>query len=764
MKRIVLFFAFLLLTHTVYATTHTISLDGAGDFTVIQDGIDASSNGDTVLVYPGTYFENIDYNGKNITIASLYLTTQIDSFVHTTIIDGNQNGSVVRAVNGEDETAMLCGFTIQNGSGSLFQNYDLAGGGLYLHDCFIVVKKCIIQNNSANVAGGIYINAPYNGYSCPTFSECTIRFNHAFKYGGGLEISYFAYVSFDQNNLSNIYLNTAGSGSDIFRGGSDCDPIHVYIDTFTVLEPDAFFFSDFVGSTIDIQHGKITPINQDLYVAPDGDNINSGLTEDEPLKNIYFALTKIASDSSHPNTIHIAEGIYAPTLTGEKYPLNLRSYITFDGKSKEQTTLDAEELSCIFYDYDYQKKYSIRNIEVINGRNIHGGAIYFYQPRDVVIENIKFESNISPEGWGRSVIASAYLSAFILDSTSILIKDVEITNNQGGTAVSTGPSEYIKIENTVIRDNLPNYQSDDLQGCGLSLGGHSYYEDRWFAEVINTEITENVNATTEWPNAASALRVTQKQHAVFVNCTIGNNDAPYNGEGAMITTGSEVSFYNCILYGNDPREMYVDGRTYPNTVTFSHTLLEGGQWDIAVQGTNTLNWLYGNLDTNPMWEGIGEYPYYLSIGSPCIDAGTLDLPDSIEIPLYDLAGNPRIYGDMIDMGAYEWQGYGIDDEPEMPENIITFMNNPNPFTDHTNIICSIKDIQSTQDISLKIYNSRGQLIKSFNKDNFNISPYTEIYWGGTDEYGNAVVSGTYFYKLVYGKNEVVRKMVKLTSP
>ena len=745
------------------AVTHTVSFDGTGDFTAIQDGIDASSNGDTVLVYPGIYYENINYDEKNITVASLYLTTQIASFIELTIIDGNHNGSVVKAINGEDETAMLCGFTIQNGIGSLLQHYDLSGGGIYLYDCFIVIKKCIIQNNSAINGGGVYINAPYNGYSCPTLSECIIRFNHSIKYGGGLEISYFASVDFDQNNLSSIYLNIAGSGSDIFRGGLDAEPIHVYVDTFTVMEPDAFFFSDFVGSTIDIQHSKITPINQDLYVASDGDNTNSGLTEDEPLKNIYFALTKIASDKSHPNTIHIEEGTYSPSLTGEKYPLNLRSFIAFDGKGKEYTVLDAEQLSCIFYDYDYQRNYSIRCMNVINGKQDNVGALKFYQPRGAGIENVRFENNTDPTVSGRSVIASTYLSAFILDSTSIVLKNVEVVNNHGGIAVGLGPFEYTKIENTIIKSNKPNYAIDDWSGCGILICGHPNYEDRWFSEVVNTEITENVNATTDWPNAASALYVTNRQNAIFVNCTIGNNDAPLSGEGISIEDGANVGFYNCILYGDDPREMYVDGRTYPNTVTFSHTLLEGGQWDIAVQGTNTLNWLDGNLDTNPMWEGIGEYPYYLSTSSPCIDAGTLDLPDSIEIPLYDLAGNPRIYGDMIDMGAYEWQGYSIDDEPELPKEIIYFRNNPNPFKNFTNIVCSIKDIYITSEISLKIYNARGQLIKTFGKDNFTLSPYTEIYWDGTDEGGNAVAPGTYFCKLVYNEHAVVRKMAKIMS-
>jgi hypothetical protein len=87
-------------------------------FSTIQKCIYSSSDGDTILVAAGTYVENINYNGKNISV--------IGENRETTIIDGNQNGSVVTFESGEESTTLLMNFTVTNSGG--FGESDWGGG------------------------------------------------------------------------------------------------------------------------------------------------------------------------------------------------------------------------------------------------------------------------------------------------------------------------------------------------------------------------------------------------------------------------------------------------------------------------------------------------------------------------------------------------------------------------------------------------------------------------------------------------------------
>ena len=90
------------------------------DQPTIQAGINAANNGDTVLVAPGKYGENINFIGKAITVTSA-------EGPKVTIIDGNAAAPVAAFITNEGAQSVLNGFTLQNGVGTFDFRYEGAG-------------------------------------------------------------------------------------------------------------------------------------------------------------------------------------------------------------------------------------------------------------------------------------------------------------------------------------------------------------------------------------------------------------------------------------------------------------------------------------------------------------------------------------------------------------------------------------------------------------------------------------------------------------
>src|SRR5205823_14473088 len=117
------------------------------DQPTIQAAINAAVNGDTVLVSPGTYKENIDFAGKAITVKSARGAS-------ATIIDGQQLGPVATFQNHETRKAVLSGFTIQNGNGYP----SFTGAGLNISNASPAITNNVIVNNMSCIYGAIEIN------------------------------------------------------------------------------------------------------------------------------------------------------------------------------------------------------------------------------------------------------------------------------------------------------------------------------------------------------------------------------------------------------------------------------------------------------------------------------------------------------------------------------------------------------------------------------------------------------------------------------
>jgi parallel beta-helix repeat protein len=132
-------------------------------YPTIQQAIDNAQNGDTIIVAPGTYVENIYFKGKDVLVQS-------SGGPALTIIDGNQADSAVNFVSQEGSGAVIDGFTVTNGTSP-------HGGGVYVHGASPTVKNNIIAGNSfvgmyimdgtgVSVSGNVVENNVDSGIYC----------------------------------------------------------------------------------------------------------------------------------------------------------------------------------------------------------------------------------------------------------------------------------------------------------------------------------------------------------------------------------------------------------------------------------------------------------------------------------------------------------------------------------------------------------------------------------------------------------------------
>lgn len=216
------------------------------EYPSIQQAIDASDHGDTVIVAPGLYYETINFNGRNIVVTS---TDPNDPrVVGYTILHAQGEGSVVTFRSGETPRAVLTGFTLTGGAGTVMYSSDTYsysyGAGILCMGASPTITRNVITRNIApysqeqievDIGWARYTTYRYewsNGGGIYASGSATITHNviygNAAETGGGIYASGYATVT---NNL--IYNNSSvqGGGVYIHAGsllnntivGNDCD-------------------------------------------------------------------------------------------------------------------------------------------------------------------------------------------------------------------------------------------------------------------------------------------------------------------------------------------------------------------------------------------------------------------------------------------------------------------------------------------------------------------------------------------------------------
>lgn len=674
------------------AFTYRVAIDGSQAYTSVQQAIIDCAHGDTVLVYPGRYRENISLMGKNITLASLELITGDQQYKYNTILDGNHNGSVI-LIRNRERSVYIRGFTITNGTGNYIPNQDQSfGGGISISSMqspkHANITNCLITGNRASRGGGVYV-----GWCHLVLSGTTIKGNIA-AIGGGMEVTDI-YVpeystTFDPINRCNIYSNKAAMGCDL-RFDSQ-NQIHVVVDTFTVATPSPFYVAANPSDntiidypcTFDILNSVHEEINSDLYVAPWGDDNNSGLTESSPLRTVFQAIYNIASDPVDPKTIHLAPGYYSEGANQQFYPLSMKGYTHISGGSNEETILDMDLNTYGFLVSPFTHNFTVEKLSILNCKS----GVLATKSHNVKVNKVNIKNVVNSAGLGATSAFTGNMNTHTWIS-SVSIQNVQSSNASGCYGIDLAShSGMAAIYNADVSgiSSPANLKAVDihasLTGAEVIIDGCRIHDnicsapDHWNTifqiapfmpeycqhlgiEISNSAFYDTHQSCNDYMAYARAVNDT----TYIRNCTFAGNSG---GSAALVVLEHAVLENNVLWNPQLEKEVVVYySIPSPNSsyvvshVEFDNNCIRGGQNGIYnMSPNNVIIWHPNNTDADPQFAGDGNAPYRLSALSPLIDAG-LQIDYGTEST--DAGGNERYYDGnvdgiaQIDIGAYEYQ-------------------------------------------------------------------------------------------------------------
>jgi hypothetical protein len=685
------------------ATTHYVDVGGTNAVspytnwvnaaTSIQDAIDASTNGDTVLVTNGIYrtggrvvsgvtnaFSGPYLPGTDPTVpgpqtnrvaVTKAIILQSVNGPKWTIIEGAQRVRCAYLTNG----ATLTGFTLTNGLAE-------SGGGAWCLSDHALVSNCIVVNNQAAEGGGVFSGAVEN---------CILLNNHAIYAGGGALAS----------TLNNSVLTgnvAAGGGGGSGGGASFC-----VLNSCTVVSNIASAFGSGVsGGTLNNcivynnQFGYVD--NYDIYYYP---TFNYCCTAPMPTSGV-------GNITNDPAFVDLANGDLHLQAISPCINTGNNSYVTNANDLDGNARIVGGTVDMGAYEYETP-------IRCVNINNTTPAAPYtswfiaatniqdavdaaengdFVLVNDGIYQN-GFQTTIQTAIGTNRVVVDKPVTVQSLNGPSAafingggIYRCVYLTNGAmlSGFTLTNGAAGWSSL-GQLIHDNGAGINGATRTygnpiGSGVAsncvLAGNSatgYGGGAYGVTLINCTLTGNF-AQNGGGAASSTL----------VNCIVTSNSTPMPDSGLWEFVGEGGGIYhsdaiNCVIANNRAWEGggASGGTRLINCTIVSNTAgFEGGLSQSLGLVTNCIIY-YNSAGTNANYGGSSTIVQSCTTPMPTSGQGNitnapafLDLangdyhvaPDSLLINSglnsaitnsTDLDGNPRIVGGTVDIGAYEYQ-------------------------------------------------------------------------------------------------------------
>lgn len=188
------------------------------DFPTIQDAVNAAANRDIIIVRAGTYYENVEVNGKSLWLRS-------EQGASATVIEGGPGGQDVPTMRivSVSYPFILEGFTLTHAA-------SMSGSGLSISSSSgAVIKKNIIRDNfrlSGGDGAGISAYAAHDSL----IVDNVITSNAADGSGGGIYISFTEGTTIENNEITlNLCGGSKGGGGILVRDNNSSGAIKIFI-------------------------------------------------------------------------------------------------------------------------------------------------------------------------------------------------------------------------------------------------------------------------------------------------------------------------------------------------------------------------------------------------------------------------------------------------------------------------------------------------------------------------------------------------------
>ncbi len=414
-------------------------------------------------------------------------------------------------------------------------------------------------------------------------------------------------------------------------------------------------------------------------------------------------------------------------------------YCNFEYASDDQSIYDGG-----FYINNFSK-IKFEHCNFFNNIRINGGGLYIMDSDNITLNNcVFFQNRITGEKGGAIYIQNSHLNIINCDISNNIYSYMSEGSNYYGMGIYSINSELNIITSKIEHNGFDACYDDPIY---YHLGG-GLYADNSIVKIINSNISFNstyqcnevyyIDPSQQWGSGIYA----DDCDIDIINSDIASNN-PYFSN-LYFFNNTNASILNSVIWINHiydtNRVLYIIENS---SCQISYSDVLNGQNGINLSDNSTLQWLGTNISANPQFINVNS-DLHISENSPLINAG---IPDTtgLNIPAYDLDGNPRIDQGRIDIGCYEWQNnVNINDNNLQATNFIMH-NYPNPFNPTTTIVYNPQKIK-LKNAFIKIYNLKGELINSFDVSGNKAS----IVWNGVNKRDNKVYSGIYFYRLIIG--------------